>query len=79
VTCDSGVAEVNDAYGHNDCSYDIGGDDEASGTDVDTTSVKQLAAVGHSTEHRLESRYIIMVFGILRCLAYSFCRVLTKP
>jgi len=41
VTCDSGVAEVNDGHGHNDCSYDTGGDDDASSTDVDTTSVKQ--------------------------------------
>ena len=78
VTCDSGVAEVNDAHGHSDCSYDTGGDDEASSTEVDTTSVKQLAAVGDSTEHRLESRYTIMVFGILRRLAYSFCRVLSR-
>jgi len=78
VTCDSGVAEVNDAHGHSDCSYDTGGDDEASSTEVDTTSVKQLAAVGDSTGHRLESRYIIMVFGILRRLAYSFCRVLSR-
>jgi len=78
VTCDSGVAEVNDGHGHNDCNYDTGGDDEASSTDVDTTSVKQLAAVGDSTDHRLESRYTVMVFGILVYLAFSFCRALSR-
>jgi len=61
-----------------DCSYDTGGDDEADSTDVDTTSMRQPAAVGDSTEHRLESRYTVMVFGILRHLAYSFCRVVRR-
>jgi len=54
-----------------DCRNDTGGDDEADSTVVDT-------AVGDSTDHRLESRYTIMVFGILRHLAYSFCRVVRR-
>ena len=57
VTCDSGVAEVNDGHGHNDCSYDTGGDDEASSTDVDTTLVKQSkSAAATSSGQPLESQ-----------------------
>ena len=57
VTCDSGVAEVNDGHGHNDCSYDTGGDDEASSTDVDTMSVKQSkSAAATSSVQPLESQ-----------------------
>ena len=57
VTCDSGVAEVNDGHSHNDCSYDTGGDDEASSTDVDTTLVKQSkSAAATSSGQPLESQ-----------------------